>query len=140
MKLDKAKHILKESGCLLERQNDIRYYTNAEFKDFISKVEKIGVDIYKSGWQHIFCHPDTRVVFGKAEKHANNSWRVDIYDMEFSRRNFSLVPKDYYGPVSLDDGDVDEMVEILEKYNDCESYLNAIKNKTAKEVEIKFNI
>ena len=140
MKLDEAKHILKKFGCLLERSDERRNFTNAEWKEFKAKIEEMGIEIYHQSRYYTFFHPDTHANFGKAEKEANNSWRVDIYDMEIGPRFFRLSPKDYYGPVTLNGLEPDEAIEVLEKYNDAESYINAVKNKTIREVEIRFNI
>ena len=140
MKLDEAKHILKKSGCLLEKEDGKRYFTNAEWKQIKAKIEELGIEMYKKGWWFTFFHPDTRANFGKAEKVDNNTWDIEIYDMVIGKTKLRLEPKDYYGPVALKNLDVDGVIEALENYNDCEDYLNAVKNKTIKEVETKFNI
>ena len=140
MKLDEAKHILKESGCLLEKEDGKKYYTNAEWKQIKSKIEDLGIEIYHQNRDYIFFHVDTRANFGKAEKIDNNTWDVEIYDMAIGKTKLRLEPKDYYGPVSLKNLDVDDIAKVLENYNDAESYINAVKNKTIREVEIRFNI
>lgn len=140
MKLDEAKHILKESGCLLEKEDGKKYYTNAEWKKIKAKLDEFGIELYKKGWWFVLFHPDTHTNFGKAEKVENNAWDIQIYDMTIGKTKLSLEPKDYYGPVALKDLDADEIIEVLENYNDCANYINAVKNKTIKEVETKFNI
>ncbi len=140
MKLEEAKHILKESGCLLERADEKRNFTNAEWKEFKAKIEELGIKIHHQNRYYIFFHADTGANFGTAEKEANNSWRVDIYDMELGKHNFRLMPKDYYGPVVLTGLEPDEAIKVLERYNDAEYYLSAVKNKTIREVETKFKI
>lgn len=140
MKLDEAKHILKESGCLLEKSDKEVDFTNSEIYELIDRLKEVNVVIEKTRGGYNFRNPDTNLMYGAAVKEKNNSWRAFIYDMEFNKTTLSLNPKDYYGPKSLNDLDADEIVEYLKKYNYIESYANDMKNKIANYLIGKFNL